>query len=360
MEAASTQAPARASWTFADLASTYPFWALIVATVAVTFGALAIEIVLMWLPYHNELSPDGHTLYVTSQVTGSVAGVALGLLLAYARRVKGLLVTIATCVLVCTVLAIFGGRANWEIISLTTFISRAAATAVAFAVVVYLSGAAADRLAFAGGLAVATIAIAQANTLGGAVSGMLMTRFSATGCYVAGLAALALALLLLAPIRGALFESSPVPRHRPLKPTLRTGSTVAIVAALPWLAVAGLGLLSAIWIGRLFGAAAIVIGLAATAYWLYRLYGEVASLYPSQKLFTPVGALLMYLLVPVALPILLLCLGGVLREARAQRGQPVRSAAGFNVWCIVFPPIALAMVQKTLNDLADLRDRRES
>ncbi len=50
MEAVSTpQAPGRASWTFADLASTYRFWALMVATMAVTFGALAINLALQWL-----------------------------------------------------------------------------------------------------------------------------------------------------------------------------------------------------------------------------------------------------------------------------------------------------------------------
>lgn len=360
MEAVSTpQAPSRASWTFADLASTYRFWALIVATVAVTFGAQAIEVVLIWLPHRNELSPDGHAMYVSSQVTGNSVGVLLGLLLAYAKSVRGLLAIIAACVLVFAAMAFAGDAAGWEIIYLTTFISRAVATAVWFSVLAYVSGGAADRLAFAGGVAVATVSFSLATSFGGAVSGMLMTQFSSMGCIIAGLAALALALLLLALVRGTLFETAPVPRHHPLRPTGRVGATVAMVTAVPWLAAAGLALLGGFGIGSfaLVGAAAIVVGMVATAYWLYRVHGESASLYPTQKLFTPRGALLMYLLVPMALPILLLCLGGVLREARAQRGEQPRSAAWFNAWCVVFPPIAMAMAQEALNELAGRPER---
>ncbi len=360
MEAVSTpQAPSRASWTFADLASTYRFWALMVATMAVTFGALAINLALQWLPDLRELAKHGHTLYTSTQIIAGVAGVALGLLLAHSRTVAGLMTAIAVSAVIFGALAAYGEDAGLGLICLASFVSRAVAAASPFAVFVYLSGGSADRLAFAGALAVATTAFALANSLGGAISAMLMHHFSSTGCFLAGLTAMALALLLLAPVRGALFETAPVPRHRPLRPTGRVGATVAMVTALPWLAAAGLALLGGFGIGSfaLVGAAAIVVGMVATAYWLYRVHGESASLYPTQKLFTPRGALLMYLLVPMALPILLLCLGGVLREARAQRGEPLRSAAWFNAWCIVFPPIAMAMAQETLNELAGRPER---
>ncbi|RQR48549.1 hypothetical protein DIE07_29145 [Burkholderia sp. Bp9002] len=55
---------------------------------------------------------------------------------------------------------------------------------------------------------------------------------------------------------------------------------------------------------------------------------------------------------------LLLSLGGVLRDANAQLVKRPRSTAWFNAWCVVFsPPIAMAMAQETLNELAGHREQ---
>ncbi|MBK1492749.1 hypothetical protein [Pseudomonas aeruginosa] len=142
MEAVSTpQAPSRASWTFADLASTYRFWALMVATMAVTFGALAINLALQWLPDLRELAKHGHTLYTSTQIIAGVAGVALGLLLAHSRTVAGLMTAIAVSAVIFGALAAYGEDAGLGLICLAGFVSHAVATASSFAVFVYCRAA---------------------------------------------------------------------------------------------------------------------------------------------------------------------------------------------------------------------------
>lgn len=191
----------------------------------------------------------------------------------------------------------------------------------------------------------------------------IFLQFQSDGDWaLVGIAAMGVALLLLASVRGRSFDEAPLERHRPLNPVLREGATVTVVAALPWVALGAMTLLGAvvpeylnvIYYWSTAVTVVFVCGLVASSHWVYRIHGEVAYFHRSSNLFTPRAALLLFLLVPWGIPILLLTLGGVLREAREQRPSSRRRSTGwFNAWCIVFPPVAMGMVQDQMNELAE-------
>ncbi|MBH1893788.1 hypothetical protein I5T97_18260 [Serratia marcescens] len=349
----------RPTWSFADLASTYRFWALIISTVAVAFGGMIFRQILSLQIQQSQLPMSGQSIYIYCLIIGHLASIPLGLLLARSKTVGGLLTALVVCALSYAIIAVYNNAPRWEYIYVVTFTSIAVVYAVPFAVLVYISGSAAGRMAFASALAI-VMTWAEMNSLFSSMLAlMIMDKYGIMRGSLVSLATLGIAILFLLPIRGTLFAAAPPLRHRPLSPRIRSGATVAVVTALPWIAASVLTWLLSTrplpmdiqgWC--IIAGITIAVGLIATTYWLCRLYGETASLHRSPKLFTPRATLLMILLVPMAIPILLLCLGNVLREAESVWGYQPRSSWWFNICSVAFPPIALAIAQERLNDLA--------
>lgn len=356
--------PISARWTLADLASTWRFWSLIGVLVAAAYGVLVFNSAWPHLTYSNgnhlpwELMPY-------FWFGGNAFGILLGIVLVQEKSTKGLAVMAAACM----GSYVIGWQALPEmsvgLALFLVFLGQLVQWAIAFTITVNLAGAVSDRFAFAGAFAV-LIAFQMMNELGTSLAASYTVAKLVRRDYWAlfGVAAMAIALLLLTSTRGRLFDEAPAPRHRPLEPTFREGATVSIISALPWAALVGLTWITAMVpmsreaIGQWQTAvtATLVLSLAATAYWVYRIHGEVAYIRPSSKLFTPRAALLFFLLVPLATPILMFTLGAVLREAREERPSSSRRSMGwFNAWCVVFPPVAMGMVQDQMNELAEGR-----
>lgn len=355
--------PVAMRWTFADLASTYRFWALIGAFIAAAFGVAMFIYTLPSLPSFKDAAFISQDYFFPIWFSGNAFGLLLGMLLVRTKTTKCLAALVAVCV-VCHVAAwlalpSLGAGAGMALL----FFGQVVRSALAFSIAVYLAGMMTDRFAFAAAFALLTVferfndsgithaALRIVSTIGNDGTAMLV-----------GIAALTLALLFLASARCRLFDEAPAIRHRPRKPQTRVGATVSVLTALPWLAIGAvtwLGVLAPIplnpflyWSTPL--SVALVIGLVASAYWIYCIHGEVAYIYQSSKLFTSRAALVFFLLVPLATPILLLTLGVVLREARAQRPSSNRRSMGwFNAWCVLFPPVAMGMVQEQMNELAE-------
>lgn len=356
--------PVPARWTLADLASTWRFWSLIGVLVAAAYGVLVFRSAWSHLTYSNgyhlvrELTPY-------FWFGGNAFGILLGIVLVQAKSTKGLAVMAA----VCAGSYVIGWRALPEmsvgLAFFLMFLGQLVRWAIAFTITVNLAGAVSDRFAFAGAFAL-LMAFQMMNDLGTSLAASYTFAKLVHRDYWAlfGAAAMAIASLLLTSTRGRLFDEAPAPRHRPLEPTSREGATVTIIAALPWAALAGVTWITATvpmsleairqWLTAV--TATFVLSLAATAYWVYRIHGELAYIRQSSKLFTPRAALLFFLLVPLATPILMFTLGAVLREARDERPSLGRRSMGwFNAWCVVFPPVAMGMVQDQMNELAEGR-----
>lgn len=342
------------------MASTYRFWALLGAMMTVAVGVTAFRQALQWSPAFGEVLRASGSQLATSMIMGNIAGIAVGLLLVRGNNMAGLIATVTTGVVVHGAAAWLSTDMAWWQICTTVFAGQAVTMSLAFAVPVLIAGGMANRLAYASALGVVMAFQVLNSPMSFFLSGLMVDLVGRDSGLVFGAMTLVVALILLLPVRGPLFDMSPPSRFGSLEPVVREGMTVAVLAALPWLALGAVMWLSATvpmplnsvlnW--SIAAAATTVVGLIASAHWIYRVNGEVASAYPTQKLFTPRAALLMYLLVPMATPILLLTLGGILREASRQRdGSAFRSVEWYNGWCVLFPPVAMGVAQEMLNDL---------
>ncbi|MGU2291787.1 hypothetical protein ACSEQ4_23025 [Pseudomonas aeruginosa] len=361
------------AWTFADQASTYRFWALIFAGVIVAFGAVALRWYLTWLPQKNPVLRGAQdSLFISWWMAGNLFGLLVGLLLTQSKSARGyFLMPLVAGALGVGAAMLETGYGVWLPYA-AVFWAQATTMALAVVVPSAIGGGTFGRASFGCALAILTLLQMTSNTYAGFATLMLANHYGAQFAAFAGCAAMFLAAALLAPIGRHLFDGAPRSRHRPLPPVTREGMTVGFIGSLPWLALAAFaGVVStspvrssSLSMLALVAFAVVVLGVVYSTYWFYRIHGEVASRFPSPQLFTPRGALWMYLLVPLGGPLLLLTLGRTLREAAAQAGTSVqRSSAWFNVWSVFLPPIAMGMVQAQLNEIvnphgsADVVDR---
>ncbi|WP_158685875.1 hypothetical protein [Achromobacter spanius] len=371
---------ATARWTFADLASTYRFWALIAIW---ALSVLAFSVFVRSTPPILLLRPRGFIpeILVYGKVAGSLFGTVLGMLVVRAKTIQRMAVLAA--------IGLAGYLAAWLMLdrlayfmldglmySICAFLGALVVSAFTMAITLMLANAVADR--FALGVALVVLSISQFfyHDLDPSWFIVAFPKESLGGWIFISAIALGGALLLLATVRRG-FDDPPVMRHRPLMPAPRSGDKVTSRTRLLWLSVGGgmvisffaplqiLLMLPVIWYG-FWAALAIlsvsfIVGLIASTYWIYRIHGEVAYVHPSAKLFTPRAAVLFFLLVPMSAPLLLLSLDSVLRDAWAQRaGSTYQSKSRFNMWCLVFPPIAMGMIQDQLNELMVAHSDRDS
>lgn len=100
----------------------------------------------------------------------------------------------------------------------------------------------------------------------------------------------------------------------------------------------------------------MLVGIGVAIYlvhWAYRIHGEIAEQGASRRLFTPLAAALIALLVPLGYVLLLTVLGSLLRErGLAQPSARAISRRWLAFWTIVAPPVAMAMIQGAVNRLA--------
>ncbi|CAB3818153.1 hypothetical protein LMG26689_00315 [Achromobacter animicus] len=361
--------PVSARWTLADLASTWRFWSLIGVLIAAAYGVMVFRSAWPLLTYSNERYVL-RDLFPYFWYGGNGFGILLGIVLAQANSIKGLAVLTTVCMGIYVIAWFALPEMSVGLALFVVCVGQLVRWAIAFIITVLLAGAVSDRFAFAGALAVLT-AFQGMNDWGTSVAASytFYTLEDHDHWALFGAAAMASAALLLASTRGRSFDEAPALRHRPLKPQFREGVTVLIIAALPWVTLGGVTWMisvlpmSPVAISHWLKAVAIIflVSLAATAYWVYSIHGEVAHIYPSSKLFTPRAALLFFLLVPLATPILMITLGAVLREVREHRPSASRRSSGwFNAWCVVFPPVAMGMVQDQMNELAEAQAASDS
>ncbi|MBB4479228.1 putative membrane protein [Rhizobium etli] len=170
---------------------------------------------------------------------------------------------------------------------------------------------------------------------------------------------------MLVPAGNLAFDDAPRPRHKPLAPRQRSPLLVAVILITPpiliLLAAVGIRLFQATDAGVSDSSIALLltllvfaIALAAfiyLAYWVYRIHGELAGAAPSQRLLTPLAAMLIAIIVPLGLPVLVMTLGDILNERARDRGRGnAVSIAWLGIWSFFVPPVAIAMIQNAAND----------
>lgn len=349
------------AWTFADQASSYRFWALIIAAVSVMIGSMAMRAYLTWLFRSSDAFLGRQTaLGVYLWMAGNLVGLLVGLLLTQSKSARGYFLVPLMAGALALVIATLGPTNDVSLPCIAFFCGQAAMMTLAVAVPSALAGGTCNRASFGCAFALLSLLQMASNSYSGYGMTALVQTYGGRSAAIAACIAMLLAALLLVPLVGQRLDVAPKQRHRPLPPKRRSGRKVGLLALLPWVAlavVAGVAFTSSIRVSGistlfLLAATMTAVGVVYSAYWFYRIHGEVACLVPSQHLFTPWAALWMYLLVPLAGPLLLLTLGRTLRETAAEAGMPVQSSsAWFNFWSVIMPPIAMGLVQGQLNEV---------
>ncbi|AVJ28545.1 hypothetical protein CLM73_16300 [Achromobacter spanius] len=345
--------------------------------------AFAFDVFMDTTPWFR---PFPHAMLFSSEAAeqlaqaGSISGFLLGMLIASTRTIPRMILLSAICMA--------GFLAVWLIVdapvnnllealtlSLMKFIGSMVRSTFLVALMLTVASVAVDRYAFGGAFVVVSVCEMIHYYAGLSQAKFIYKLTSAGYGMLVSAIAMGIALVLLITVRTG-FDAPPKARCRPLKPVPRRGENVSWIAALLW-SVMGVGIvLGSIWPLQIFYvaprvpvlffvliglAAAFVVGLVASVHWFYRISGELAFVHPSSKLFTPRAAVLFFLLAPLSTPLLLWSLGSALRDAWSQCGSSSRrSSKRFNMWCVLFPPIAMGIVQDQVNELARIHAGRES
>jgi len=343
------------SWTLADFASTYRFWALLTAIFAFTFATRNFIQAINWLP-----APALDRSYVYEMtLVANIPSILLGVLLASRNDVSGLL----GAALCSTALYVSAWVFQAPILLFATaFVMQTVAMAFIFGFPVLLFSAASDRLAFTSVFAIFMLGYILLSIFN-SIFFSLYDLGSGNG-FIVGIGALIVVICLLLSLRKNFFNSAPIPRQLSFPPASKSPAQFVILTGLPYLFLGvpiTLITLEPVFLYPVLLGLPIVaivlgipalIGLIASAYWIYRIHGETAHFYPSPQLFTPKAALWMYLLVPISIPWLMLNLGAVLRQAAATHHVPLqRSENWFTAWSILFPPFAIGLAQRMMNDI---------
>ena len=367
--------PSSINWTLADFLSTYRYWCLFVAALLIQSSGEALSMLLPLFMYEitgsmNAGAIDSSLFYLASQ-SGWVLGAFLSFMV-LGRRAK---VALIAPLIVCCVIALFliWGKGG---VSSLTFIAFAVSSGVVrgvfvFAAAVFMSEGKASRVDFACALVImmavvpasmAVIPIIQALMFPSSIGVQRLLWFFVV-CHI-------MALLVLLPCKTFFFDRAPVYRHRPLSARQRSPWLVALLAALPLVAI----LITVVFtvprvyllpegifrgdspvrfqVISLLALAAILLiaGVLYVGYWMYRIHGEQAAASPSQRLLTPRAAVFVALLAPFGLPVLLMTLGDILNDQAKEQGQPrVASMVALGFASLLFPPVAMALIQRAMN-----------
>ncbi|NLR99906.1 hypothetical protein HGP17_24045 [Rhizobium sp. P38BS-XIX] len=353
-------------WTLADLFSTYRYWALFGSIFILEMGMQGLTSVLPWIMRDHGNSYQSIGLFSISNSSGWAIGAFLAFVAAPRRGRPALVFPIIVLMILTIVILVVPNLWSQPIyLCLYGMAQGSVRGVIVLAAAIFLFAGRPDKIDF--GCALTLLSSTMLTGIFGATGLSLLTEADPSGIYVilCFLAFLVAALALLLPLRQPSFEDEPRQRHNPLTPRERSPVTVALILLLAPLLVVAISIAlyllqeqaadagAATIDALLFSIAAFVIaiaGLIYLAWWIYRIHGELAGAEKSQRLLTPLAALLIAILVPLGLPILLMTLGDLLNDrGRKRRGTKLVSIVWLAIWTLLMPPIAIALIQNAAN-----------
>jgi len=359
--------PISSRWTFADFLSSYRFWALFVAYFLVVFSSHSVNMGIHRLVLDNGGHPSSLGIFYGSSQFAWILGAVIAFAAAARRARTALIVPIVICAIVTLV-----GQSDSSLFASPGFlivfgISKGTLVSVfTLACAILLVGGRPGKLDFACTFVLVSAPVALSSAFSSLAVAMFINEETGSqpliwwflGCIV-------LAALILLPCKPLTFEDAPRVRHAPLPVRQRSPLKVGVVTALLTIAVlvaillmlpniSYSGRLRPLSDGTITGLAVqgiVALGsLIYYAYWTYRIHGELAGAEASQRLLTPLAALLVALFVPLGLPVLIMTLGDLLNDrARAKGAGGALSIAWLMIFCLLLPPVAMAMIQHAAN-----------
>ncbi|MBB2820780.1 UNVERIFIED_ORG: MFS family permease [Rhizobium esperanzae] len=362
-----TSAPSsNGEWTLADFLGTYRYWAVFLSSLLIAVGGQGLSTVFPVIAQMAGSSAQTIGIFYFGSTLGWVVGAFLAFIVAGRHGRSALISPILVCAIVAV--AVLPAPDLWGSPSFLLFfglVLGAVRAVFPLASAIFLVGGRSGKIDFGCALTLmsTTILISAFAPVG--ASWLYELDLGAVPVVSAFLGCLLLAVILLVPAGNLAFDDAPRPRHKPLAPRQRSPLLVAVILITPpiliLLAAIGFRMFQANDVGvgdspiaLLLALLVFAIALAAfiyLAYWVYRIHGELAGAAPSQRLLTPLAAMLIAILVPLGLPVLLMTLGDLLNERARDRGEGnAVSIAWLGIWSFILPPVAIAMIQNAAND----------
>lgn len=353
-------------WTLADFLSTYRYWAVFLSSLLLAIGAQGFSTVFPVISQMTGGSAQTIGIFYSGSTLGWVAGAFLAFIVASRHGRSALISPILVCAVVAT--AFLPAPALWGspgFLFLFGVVFGAVRAVFPLAVAIFLVGGRPGKIDFGCALTLMSTTILLSAFAPIGASWLYGLDLGAVPVVSAFLACLLLAVILLVPAGNLAFDEAPRPRHKPLAPRRRSPLLVAIILVTPpiliFLMAFGVHLFQAndadvasSPITLLLALLVFTIAMAALiylAYWVYRIHGELAGAAQSQRLLTPLTAMLIAILVPIGLPVLVMTLGDLLNERARDKGRGgLMSIAWLGIWSFILPPVAIAMIQNAAND----------
>lgn len=355
----------RAGWTLADFLDTYRYWALFLASLLLALGGEGLNTVLPLISRETGSSHQTIAIFYLGSNAGWIIGAFLAFVVASRQGRPALIVPLVVCALVAV--SVVPAPSLWASPVFLFLFGLSFGTARAvfpLAIAIFLVGGRPGKIDFGCALTLMSTTILTAAFAPIGASWLYQSEQGGLPVILGFLSCLVIAVILLLPARRLAFDEMPRQRHRPIAPQERSPFMVAAILIAP---LALIFLLSLVYgfqggdieasgyfeITLIFALLVLAVTIAAfiyLAYWCYRIHGELAGAAPSQRLLTPLTAMLIAILVPLGLPILLMTLGDLLndRGRESGHGRPI-SIAWLALWSFLFPPVAIALVQNAAN-----------
>lgn len=355
------------AWTFADQVSSYRFWGLVGAWACSAFSMQALRASV--LDSARQMLAYGEIAQVMALglPLGMLAGLVLGLLLVRGSTTRGL-VLLALCTGVLLPLALqWGLEPSVPQLAALLLLGQVQLYALMVVVPAVVAGGRGRSVVFASALVVALALKALVDLAAPMLTMAVAERWPWWTAHSQSVVAMGLAVLLLLPLwRGAgqaLFAGMPPQRHavQPAQPALRARNPLGMALWVGLLWVAALIPLLGLWLALTQGLGdglpqwwtrvaqgCAVAGLIGLVWWNYRIHRDVLALAaPAQRaeLLTPRAAAWACVLVPLSGLLLPLQLAQVLNLSGCGR----LSTAWLVLWCLLLPPVAVALVQRAVN-----------
>jgi hypothetical protein len=330
MNAAATESDAK--WLWADLVSSYSFWALVIVYVASSTSFSMFNTLIPALVQDEHLTRSDVAGLFSPRIYAGFAGLYLAWLAARWKPVPIVIAMVVLQLLAVSLLLVPSSLASPLIRIVAGVCWGLGYFTVLLAVPAILAGALGRVEGFVMAFGVALTLSRINQILLPALGPSILFKYAVSTLVLGFLVApLLLAALAMAFVRHGLFQDPPRRPIRTLPPVSRSPLGVAFLSLVPLYPV----------------------------YWFYRAHGEAASLTTSRRLLSPLAAVGLCF-VPLMAPIMLTTLIDELNLDVARRGRDrLQSPVAVFLLGLFLVPVGLALVQGALNRVARSAEARE-
>jgi len=311
-----------ATWSWADMVSSYRFWGLCFFYIFTLFATS-----MLFYSYSYRLLMDQHGLSGTMVGTimsarniASLYGFYIGWLTI--RSKKHYLLFIYAAVELLSI-ALFSFSSNYVLLYSGSILLGLSEGAIILIIPSFLAGGRGGALPFMIAFGIMYVIRTLSSLLSAATTALqAMDVNMGLLFFLSGGIAIIIGIIFLAPVKSTLFFEGPPQRVYPLEPKFREPVLAAVLCLIPFYYL----------------------------YLLYRLHGEIASINSSNNILSARASVWLGLFIPFLFPPMLASLAEQLQEKAVEKNIPFTSTP----WLIIllsfiFYPLCFAFLQSDLN-----------